>query len=41
MLSKELTKSQKRIADLILSQLENLGFSSNYEWKLNAQMMIL
>ena len=38
-LPKELTASQEKLPDLNSAQLESLGFSDNFIWKLNAKML--
>ena len=39
MLPTELTSEQKQLPDLTEKQLQDLGFKSNHEWKLNAEML--
>ena len=39
MLPETLTESQENIPDLTEEQLWNLGFTTNHNWKLNAQML--
>lgn len=39
MLPTELTEQQKQLPDLTDKQLEKLGFTSNHQWKLNAEML--